>query len=88
MNGLLQSKKNRFKIDIPDKNSQVNAQKLAKICCKLNFLDPKGDLGENLKPTKLKISVGSSQSAYLIWSNINMEIRDDVTFSGRKYKST
>ena len=57
MNGLIHSKKNRFKIDIPDKNSQIIFKKLAKICCKLTFFYPEGDLGENSKATKLKISV-------------------------------
>ena len=57
MNGLIHSKKNRLKIDIPDKNSQILFKKLAKICCKLMFLYPEGDLGENSKATKLKISV-------------------------------
>ena len=57
MNGLIHSKKNRLKIDIPDKKSQIIFKKLAKICWKLMFFYPESDLGENSEATKLKISV-------------------------------
>jgi hypothetical protein len=45
-------KKNRFKIDIPDKNSQIIFHKLAEVYCKLKFQDPKGDFRENSKLAK------------------------------------